>query len=111
MFQFMNCALGFGVEGKKARTNAKARKTIEMILSGRPYLPSLKRDGSSGSLRHLFNKMHQMDTMYEDRIAHSESEAMLLKATVEPMLIRESKHDTANDTRIALTGMSQPGRT
>ncbi len=49
--------------------------------------------------------------MYEDNNAHSASEEMLLKATVEPIFISARRHDTANDTKTAFTGTSQPGRT
>lgn len=81
------------------------------MLIAKPYLPRLKCDFRSGSLRHLFCKRQDMDTMYEDSNAHSASEEMLLKATVEPVLISARRHDTANDTMTALTGTSQPGRT
>ena len=38
-------------------------------------------------------------------------EAMALKATVDPMLMRERRIVMAKETRTELRGMSQPGRT
>jgi hypothetical protein len=111
ILQFMNAGVGFGSSGKKDQTKVKTRKTSEAMLSGRPNLPRSKRRGSSCSLRHRFNAMQEIEHIYDARIATSESEAMLLKATVEPMLMRASRQDTMQETRTALTGISHPGGT
>ena len=52
-----------------------------------------------------------METIYEARMATKESEVMLLRAMVEPMLMRERRHVTMNDTTMLFIGTSQPGRT
>ena len=108
ILQFMNAGVGFTSDGKNDQTKVKTRKMSEAMFRGRPNLPRSKRRGSSCSLRHRFNAMHEMEQIYEARIATSEREAMLLKATVEPMLMRASRHDTMQETRTALTGISHP---
>ena len=92
-------------------TNAKMRKMSERTFIGNPNFPRLNFEGSSGSLRNRLSTMQEIETMYDDSRAHNAREEMLLKATIEPMLIRANKHDTTNETKMALTGTSQPGRT
>lgn len=48
--------------------------------------------------------MQDMETTYEASMAQSESDAIELNATVLPMLIKASRHDAKNETKIALTG-------
>ena len=82
-----------------------------MTLQNMPSFPRLNFDGSSGSFFDLLTIIHEMETMYDDSKAQRESEEMLLKATVEPMLIKASRHDTRNETKMALIGTSHPGGT
>lgn len=58
-----------------------------------------------------FINMHEMVIMYEETREPMVSEMMALKATVDPMLMSESRIVTMRDTRTALRGMFQPGVT
>lgn len=109
--QFMPAGVGFGPIGKNDRTKTNTKNIIETILTGRPARPRLNFDGSSGSPRILFNAMHDMDTMYDAIMAPVESEAMFMRATDDPRLIRERRHDTPNARQIALMGTFHFGGT
>ncbi len=52
-----------------------------------------------------------METIYEERMATKDKDVMLLRAIVEPMLIRARRQDTTKETRMLFMGTSQPGRT
>jgi hypothetical protein len=55
--------------------------------------------------------MHPMARMYEDIRPTPDSEVMISKAIVEPMMIRERRAVKTRVTITALSGMSQPGCT
>lgn len=48
---------------------------------------------------------------YEEMRAATPRETRALKATLEPMLIRERRQQMQKVTRMEFRGMSQPGRT
>jgi hypothetical protein len=67
--QFMSAGVGFGNVGKKAKIHKKSRNRTATTLMGKPHLPRLNLDGSSGSPRTLFNATHDIDIMYVVNIA------------------------------------------
>jgi hypothetical protein len=76
MLQFMPAAFGFGPIGMNEKMKTKTRKTIDAMLMGRPALPKSNLDGRSGSPRIRFSVMHEMETIYEAKMAAVESEAI-----------------------------------
>ena len=111
MFQFIRSGVGFGNVGKKANVNATHKYTTDTPLIQIPARPSENLHGRRGSPFHLLTNIHEMLMMYDERRAHVPKDATELKATVLPMLIRDSPIAMAKDTRTLFRGMSQPGRT
>jgi hypothetical protein len=111
MFQFMTSGVGCGNVGKNANRKAIERYTTEIPFIQIPALPRLNLEGSSVSLRQRLRNMHEMEMMYDESNAQVPSDAMELKATVDPMLIMDNAMETPKDTSTELRGMSQPGRT
>jgi hypothetical protein len=109
--QFINSGVGDGNVGKKANNNATQRYRTDTPLIQIPAFPKLKWQGSKVSFFHRFRNIQEMEMMYEENNAQVPSEAILLKATVLPILIKDKRIETTKDTRTELSGISQPGRT
>ena len=84
---------------------------MEKSLMGPPSFPRLQRAGGSFMPRHLLMRTQVMEMMYEEIRDAVPREAMALKATVEPMLIRERRIVMRKEINTAFNGMSHPGRT
>lgn len=97
MLQFIPAGVGFGPIGIKENTNTNVRKIIDTMLTSRPARPSLNFEGRSGSPRMRFRAMHDIDTIYDARIAAVDNDAIFIRATEEPRLISERRQDTANE--------------
>lgn len=111
MFQFIAAGAGCGVVGKKVITNASMRNKTENMFKGSPKRPRENLEGSSTSPRRRFNVIQEIETIYEEIRAPVPSDVMMLKATVDPMLINERSTAMAYEIRTELRGISQPGRT
>jgi hypothetical protein len=109
--QFIPSAVGRGVAGKKQKMNPTDKNSNAIPLTTTPAPPRLKRDAKRASPRRRFAKMQPMTTRYEEMSPTSPRDVITLKAMVEPMMMRDISVVQSNDTRIALTGTSQPGRT
>ena len=57
------------------------------------------------------SRRQEKEMMYEEMRDATPREAIALKATVEPMLMRERRTVMMKETRTALRGMFQPGLT
>ena len=97
--------------GQKVKKFARVRNDRATIFRGAPHLPKFHRRFGRASPRQRLSKMQEIDIMYDERRAATVSEIIALNATELPMLIRESRQFTMNETRIALRGTSQPGLT
>ena len=111
MFQFISARLGAVLSGKKDIVKTMMRYRIEKSLMGPPYLPRLQRAGGSFCPCHRLMRTQVMETMYEEMRAAVPREAMALKATLEPMLIKERRTVMKKDIITEFRGISQPGRT
>jgi len=88
------------------------RKHNENPLSNRPTgLLNVNLAGRSGWCVRRLQKRQPIETMYEDRMATSDTEVMLLSAIVLPMLMRASRQVTTHETMMEFIGTSQPGGT
>lgn len=63
MLQFMPAAFGLGPIGMNEKMKTKLRKIMDAMLIGRPALPKLNLEGSSGSPRIRLSVMHEIDTI------------------------------------------------
>lgn len=76
MLQFMLAAFGFGPMGMNEKINTKIRKMMDTILMGSPAFPRSNLEGSSGSPRMRFKVIHEIETIYEAKMAAVEREAI-----------------------------------
>lgn len=111
--QFMLTAsrYGKGTGGKKEMARMRTRKATENRLMYSPDAPRSNREGSRGCRVSRRQTTQDMQTMYDSVKVPVPSEAMLLNATVLPMLMRAMMVVNANDTMTVLIGTSYPGRT
>ena len=91
ILQFIAMGSGCGDCGKNVMMNASTRNSKEKILRGSPKRPSENRDVRSGSPLRRFSVTHDIETMYEESRAPIPRELMMLKATIEPMLMSDSR--------------------
>lgn len=90
-FQFIAAASGSGVLGKNDMTKSNEMKRTERMLIGSPAAPGENREGRKGSFLRRFSVTQEIETMYDDSSAPTPRDVIMLKATVDPMLMRESK--------------------
>ena len=81
------------------------------MLMTRPKRPRLHRRGGRGGPRILRRTTQVMEMKYVVSNEVTELELMALKATVLPMLIKESKEVRSKVSRTELSGIFQPGMT
>lgn len=93
-------------------TNTRTKNPTAVTLRASPKLrPRSNREGSKGFPAILSHIVHDRQMMYEMVSVPVPSEVMELKAAVEPMLTRLMQAANVNETRMAFTGTSMPGRT
>lgn len=107
----MCSASGWLVRGKKQKNQINVRKITETTLIHMPCLPKLHRAAGKGSFRMRLMIRQTNEIMYEVRREATPKEAIALKAAVEPMLIKDRRIVTTNETMTAFTGTFQPGFT
>ena len=94
----MPAASGLGAAGKNRNKNAIQRKQIAKMLIGMPSLPRLNREGGNRSPRSRFASITPMTTRYEVKRPVAETDNMILKAVVEPMMISAMRTVKSNVT-------------
>lgn len=111
--QFMVDAVsvGRGVGGKNAITKTTARKANASRLTGKPSTPRLNLEGNIGCPESLLQTKHPMHTLYDIISVPLVKETRLLKATVLPMLINDSRHEIIVDVTTAFRGTPRRGLT
>lgn len=101
-----------GVEiGKKIKTQTMSRNNTAPMLTKTPKRPRFQRRGGSGSPRKRRTMRQVKDIMYVASNAETARDPMALKATVEPILIKDSRQVIVKVIRTALSGIFQPGLT
>ena len=107
----MVSAVTFLSIGKNTNTQTTRRKATAPTLIGRPARPRDQRRSGSGVLLTRRMMRHTKEMIYVPKIADTAREPMALKATVEPMLIKERRVVIRKVRRTAFRGMFQPGWT
>lgn len=97
--------------GNIVKTKIGSSQQSAPMLTARPQRPSDHGRGGSGSLRRRFMTRQVMQVRYEPSRLAQLRESMAFKATLEPMLIRDSKLVVTREMRTALTGMFHRGCT
>lgn len=109
--QFISAGAGLGTVGKKAKIHRKNRNSTAIMLMGKPHLPKLNLDGSSGSPRILFNAIHDIEIIYVVNIAETPRARTCWKATAEPRVINDSRSTNMIVTYDELSGTPNLGDT
>lgn len=101
-----------GIEtGKNTKTQTTRRNITAPTLTKMPARPRDQRLDGSGGPR-IRRRIRQVkDMMYVPSKAETAREPIALNATVEPMLIKDSRAVIRKVSRTALSGMFQPGWT
>lgn len=103
--QFMLIGVGSAAVGKKVKIIAKQRYATEKTLIGIPSFPSEKREGGIPPGWSRARTKALMDRIYVVNSAAIMTEAMALKAAVEPILIRLNRTVIMVETSTEVTGI------
>lgn len=87
----MDAASGLGAPGKNRKKYAKVRNAMATMLTGTPDFPRLNFEAGKGSPRSRLASTQPITTMYEVNRPVADTDKMILKAVVEPMILNEGK--------------------
>lgn len=110
-FQFIVLSVTGIATGKNTKTQTTSKNTRAPRLMKMPKRPRDQRLGGSGGPRRRLRIKVMKDIMYVPSRAETAREPIALNATVEPMLISDSRVVMMKVSRTALRGIFQPGLT